>query len=79
MDKAHRIYDQDYGGQFLYMGTWKAIRDQPKWHAYNKKLNVGEAGDHTSSPTNIEDIQRPIGTKASKAEHNDKGKPKTNI
>lgn len=85
-DKAHAFYEADYKmGQFRLINCWKAVRDQPKWVTYNEWLErekkrkmseAGEAGEHTSTPVDIEDIPRPKGTKAAKAERNGKGKSK---
>ena len=85
-DKAHAFYEADYKmGQFRLINCWKAVRDQPKWVTYNEWLErekkrkmseAGEVGEHTSTPVDIEDIPRPKGTKAAKAERNGKGKSK---
>jgi hypothetical protein len=42
MDKSMTFYESDFEeGQFKLTASWKVLRDQPKWHAYNEDLNVG--------------------------------------
>lgn len=84
-DKALKMYEVDYKeGPFLFMYCWTVLRSQPKWHAYleeldssnKRKLDDGWKVDEHTSPENVEDLQRPIGTKAAKAERNGNGKGK---
>lgn len=86
MDKALKIYEEDYKeGQFMFMYCWKAVRDQPKWHAYIEKLDnsnkrklseFGEACEDLTSAEDPKDITHPQGTKAAKAERKSKCKGK---
>ncbi|BAF28057.1 glutathione S-transferase T2 isoform X1 [Oryza sativa Japonica Group] len=86
MEKVHATYEADYKeGQFTFLHCWKALRDQPKWHAYLEELekpnktksdNEVEVRELTSTPNSPEDIIRPEGTKAAKARRNGKDKRK---
>nr|TKV92433.1 hypothetical protein SEVIR_9G162500v2 [Setaria viridis] len=85
MDKAIAFYEEDFEeGQFKLIACWKALRDQPKWHAYNEDLNESnkrknsesEAVDLTSSPDVLNDLPRPVGCKKAKDESKGKGKGK---
>ncbi|XP_004986366.1 glutathione S-transferase T3 [Setaria italica] len=85
MDKAMAFYEEDFEeGQFKLIACWKALRDQPKWHAYNEDLNESnkrknsesEAVDLTSSPDVLNGLPRPIGCKKAKDESKGKGKGK---
>jgi hypothetical protein len=67
------------------MDCWRAVNQDTKWLTYNewleqtKKRKIsesGEQGKHTSSPIDVDDIGRPIGVRAAKAERNGKGKSK---
>lgn len=64
----------------MFMYYWKAVRDQPKWHAYIQKLEnwnkrkLSEFGEACEDLTSAEDIPRLQGTKAAKAERKSKGK-----
>ena len=73
MEKVHATYEADYKeGQFTFLHYWKALRDQPKWHAYleepekpnkTKSDNEVEVRELTSTPNSPKDIRRPEGTK----------------
>lgn len=85
MEKAHAFYESDYKAKFHHMDCWRAINQDTKWLTYNEWLEQtkkrktsesGEQGNHTSSPIDVDDIGRPTGTKAAKAERNGKGKSK---
>ncbi|CAM0948973.1 unnamed protein product [Alopecurus aequalis] len=87
LDKAHKFYEDDYKAQFQHYDCWKAVNEWPKWRTYNEWLDntkkrktseagMGMAGEDTSSRKDAEDIPRPTGTKAAKAERNGKGKSK---
>ncbi|XP_051208160.1 uncharacterized protein [Lolium perenne] len=85
LEKAFKFYEDDYKSQFHHYDCWKAVNEWPKWRTYNEWLentkkrktsDAGVAGEDTSSPKDAEDIPRPIGTKAAKAERNGKGKSK---
>lgn len=85
LEKAHAFYEADYKAQFHHMDCWRAVNEFPKWRTYNEWLDQtkkrktsepGETGKDMSSHADEEDIARPIGTKATKAERNGKSKSK---
>jgi hypothetical protein len=85
LEKAHAFYESDYKAKFHHMECWRAINEDTKWLTYNEWLEKtkkrktsepGEQGKHTSSPIDVDDIGRPTGVKAAKAERNGKGKSK---
>ncbi|XP_015611949.3 glutathione S-transferase T3 isoform X2 [Oryza sativa Japonica Group] len=84
MNKAQKIYENDFkDGPFLFMHCWNELKKQPKWHAYLEQLdksNKRKADYNDVIPLDDEeDIPRPIGAKASKAQRSCKEKSKVQV
>ncbi|WVZ48918.1 hypothetical protein U9M48_000309 [Paspalum notatum var. saurae] len=86
-DKALQFYLDDYSkeGPFTVMHCWKALRDEPKWHAIlddvdksnKRRLDDGDVGrDISGTPEDVGEKERPIGTKEAKKQRSGKGKAK---
>ncbi|KQK22610.1 glutathione S-transferase T3 isoform X1 [Brachypodium distachyon] len=68
-------YEADYGEPFKLCHWWKVLKNEPKWLTYCERLKK----DKNSSPPSIvidvvQDIPRPEGSKAAKANRNGKRK-----
>ncbi|WVZ49381.1 LOW QUALITY PROTEIN: hypothetical protein U9M48_000748 [Paspalum notatum var. saurae] len=86
-DKALQFYLDDYSkeGPFTVMHCWKALRDEPKWHAIlddvdksnKRRLDDGDVGrDISGTPEDVGEKERPIGTKEAKKQRSGKGEAK---
>ncbi|KAL6603069.1 hypothetical protein ACP70R_043430 [Stipagrostis hirtigluma subsp. patula] len=85
-DNALKFYLEDYNeGPFTVMHCWKALRDEPKWHALLEDLeksnkrkmgDEGDVGNSTSVPEDTGEKESPTWVKEAKKQCNGKGKVK---
>lgn len=88
IEKAMQFYLDDYKeGPFVVMHCWKALRDEPKWHALledheksNKRKweDEGDVGNSTPIPEDTREMEHTIVTKEAKKQCNGKGKVRAN-
>ncbi|WVZ79188.1 hypothetical protein U9M48_026796 [Paspalum notatum var. saurae] len=84
IEKAMQLYFDDYKeGPFVVLHCWKALRDEPKWHALLEDLeksnkrklgDEGEVGNNTPTPEDTRETGHTIVTKEAKKHCNGKGK-----
>ncbi|CAN6193961.1 unnamed protein product [Urochloa humidicola] len=88
IEKALQFYVDDYKeGPFVVMHCWKALRDEPKWHAILEDLeksnkrklsDEGEVGNSTPTSEDTREKEHPTAEKEAKRQCNGKGKIKSN-
>ncbi|KAF8687184.1 hypothetical protein HU200_042850 [Digitaria exilis] len=89
IEKALQFYLDDYKeGPFVIMHCWKALRDEPKWHAVLEDLDEksnkrklgdeGEVGNNTPTSEDTREMEQPTVVKEAKRQCNGKGKVKAN-
>lgn len=73
-DNALVKYENKYSKPFTFTYWWRALRDQPKWHAYCEMLNKEKNSSSLENVVDVKDLPRPEGNKAAKANRNGKRK-----